>query len=71
MARLAGFTLESRHGGWYEEPFTEASTDHVSVYRLSGSVSYDPALLPSPFIKRFENARPCVRRGFDMSAFVP
>ena len=38
MARLAGFTLESRHGGWSEEPFTEASTDHVSVYRLSGSV---------------------------------
>ena len=35
MARIAGFTLESRHGGWSEEPFTEESTDHVSVYRLT------------------------------------
>ena len=35
MARIAGFTLESRHGGWSDEPFTEASTDHVSVYRLA------------------------------------
>lgn len=34
MARIAGFSLESRHGGWSEEPFTAESTDHVSVYRL-------------------------------------
>jgi SAM-dependent methyltransferase len=34
MARIAGFTLESRHGGWSEEPFTAESTDHVSVYHL-------------------------------------
>ena len=35
MARLTGFTLESRHGGWNDEPFTADSTDHVSVYRLA------------------------------------
>ncbi len=34
MARIAGFALESRHGGWSGEPFTADSTDHVSVYRL-------------------------------------
>jgi SAM-dependent methyltransferase len=34
MARIAGFRLESRHGGWSEQPFTAASSDHVSVYRL-------------------------------------
>lgn len=34
MARLAGFTLESRHAGWSGEPFTADATDHVSVYRL-------------------------------------
>ncbi|MBA3652889.1 MAG: class I SAM-dependent methyltransferase [Actinobacteria bacterium] len=34
MARIAGFSLESRHGGWSEEPFTAESSDHVSVYRL-------------------------------------
>ena len=34
MARIAGFTLESRDGGWSGEPFTADSTDHVSVYRL-------------------------------------
>lgn len=33
MARLAGFSLESRHGGWSGEPFTVESSDHVSVYR--------------------------------------
>ncbi len=33
MARIAGFTLESRHGGWNDEPFTADSSDHVSVYR--------------------------------------
>jgi len=34
MARIAGFNLETRHGGWSEEPFTAKSSDHVSVYRL-------------------------------------
>jgi SAM-dependent methyltransferase len=34
MARIAGFSLESRHGGWSEQPFTAESSDHVSVYRL-------------------------------------
>lgn len=35
MARIAGFTLESRDGGWAGEPFTADSSDHVSVYRLA------------------------------------
>jgi SAM-dependent methyltransferase len=35
MARLTGFSLESRHGGWSGEPFTADSRDHVSVYRLA------------------------------------
>lgn len=35
MARIAGFSLESRYGGWAGEPFTEGSSDHVSVYRLT------------------------------------
>lgn len=34
MARLAGFALESRHGGWLNEPVTAKTRDHVSVYRL-------------------------------------
>ena len=33
MARLAGLHLEHRWGGWDARPFTEHSTDHVSVYR--------------------------------------
>lgn len=33
MARLAGFALESRAGGWAGEPFTAESVMHVSVYR--------------------------------------
>jgi SAM-dependent methyltransferase len=33
MARLAGLALEDRWGGWRREPFTAASTQHVSVYR--------------------------------------
>jgi SAM-dependent methyltransferase len=33
MARIAGFTLERRDGGWSDEPFTDESTSHVSVYR--------------------------------------
>jgi len=33
MARLAGLELECRWGGWNREPFTTASSNHVSVYR--------------------------------------
>lgn len=33
MARLAGMRLEHRWAGWRREPFTAASTHHVSVYR--------------------------------------
>lgn len=36
MARLAGLESEHRWGGWSEEPFTAASTSHVTVYRKSG-----------------------------------
>jgi SAM-dependent methyltransferase len=32
MARLAGLELKERWGGWSGEPFTNTSTDHVSVY---------------------------------------
>jgi SAM-dependent methyltransferase len=32
MARLAGLRLRERWGGWQREPFTAASTSHVSVY---------------------------------------
>jgi SAM-dependent methyltransferase len=32
MARLAGLRLHDRWGGWRREPFTAASTAHVSVY---------------------------------------
>lgn len=32
MARLAGLRLRERWGGWQREPFTTASTSHVSVY---------------------------------------
>jgi ubiquinone/menaquinone biosynthesis C-methylase UbiE len=32
MARLAGFGLRHRWGGWHREPFTAASSTHVSVY---------------------------------------
>jgi SAM-dependent methyltransferase len=32
MAQLAGLRLRSRWGGWDREPFTAASTRHVSVY---------------------------------------
>ena len=35
MARLAGFTLRDRWGGWDRQPFTAASTNHVSVYELA------------------------------------
>ncbi|MGH3322280.1 MAG: class I SAM-dependent DNA methyltransferase [Nocardioidaceae bacterium] len=33
MARLAGLRLAGRWGDWNREPFTTASTRHVSVYR--------------------------------------
>ncbi len=33
MAAAAGFTLESRSGSWIGEPFSDASTHHLSVYR--------------------------------------
>ena len=32
MARLAGLRLRARHGGWSGEPFTAASSRHVSLY---------------------------------------
>ncbi len=32
MARLAGMTLRDRWSGWKREPFTSASTTHVSVW---------------------------------------
>ena len=32
MARLAGLRLRARWGGWHRQPFTAASTAHVSVY---------------------------------------
>jgi hypothetical protein len=32
MARLAGLRLVERYGGWHREPFTAASSSHVSVY---------------------------------------
>jgi SAM-dependent methyltransferase len=33
MARLAGMSLRERWSGWKREPFTSASTRHVSVWR--------------------------------------
>jgi SAM-dependent methyltransferase len=32
MARIAGMMLRERWGGWRREPFTSASTSHVSVW---------------------------------------
>jgi hypothetical protein len=32
MARLAGLELRDRWGGWSDEPFTDDSAGHVSVY---------------------------------------
>jgi hypothetical protein len=32
MARLAGLTLRERWGSWRREPFTSASSAHVSVW---------------------------------------
>jgi SAM-dependent methyltransferase len=34
MARMAGMALGERWGGWRREPFTLASTSHVSVWRV-------------------------------------
>jgi hypothetical protein len=36
MARLAGMTLLDRWGGWREEPFTDNSRIHVSVWQKPG-----------------------------------
>ena len=35
MAQLAGLVLESRRGGWHDEPFDADATRHVSVYRAA------------------------------------
>ncbi len=37
MAQLAGLELRDRWGGWRREPFTSASTSHVSVYQKAGA----------------------------------
>ena len=34
MATAAGFALERRSAGWSDEPFTAASDEHVSIYRV-------------------------------------
>jgi len=36
MARLAGMSLRERWRGWKREPFTSASTEHVSVWEKTG-----------------------------------
>ncbi|MFG1695024.1 class I SAM-dependent methyltransferase [Nonomuraea sp. NPDC049309] len=36
MARLAGMEREHRWADWHRTPFTDASAEHVSVYRLPG-----------------------------------
>ena len=35
MARLAGFTRESRYADWHKTPFTATSQSQISVYRLA------------------------------------
>jgi SAM-dependent methyltransferase len=40
MARLAGMTPLERWGGWNREPFTSASTKHVSVWETAASPSH-------------------------------
>ena len=37
MARLAGMTLRERWSGWTREPFTSASTSHVSVWEKAAT----------------------------------
>jgi SAM-dependent methyltransferase len=44
MAELAGLTLEHRWSGWNEEPFTERSARHVSVWTLAEGGPARPAL---------------------------
>jgi hypothetical protein len=34
MARLAGMRLRERWSNWLREPFTAASTNHISIYQL-------------------------------------
>jgi hypothetical protein len=34
LAAEAGLALVERHAGWRDEPFTESSGTHVSLYRL-------------------------------------
>ncbi len=36
MAATAGFELEHRWSSWTRQPFTDRSTDHVSVWRRAG-----------------------------------
>ncbi len=42
MARLAGLTLRERWSGWEREPFTSASTTHVSVWEKKGGAGAYP-----------------------------
>jgi len=37
MARIAGMRLRERWGGWQREPFTAASTSHVSVWEKTAT----------------------------------
>jgi len=37
MARLAGLRLRERWGSWRRDPFTAASTTHISVYESAGT----------------------------------
>ncbi len=39
MARLAGMTLRERWAGWTREPFTDASTSHVSVWEKTAEIN--------------------------------
>jgi hypothetical protein len=33
MAQMAGMSLRARWGGWHQEPFTERSAGHVTVWQ--------------------------------------
>ena len=48
MARLAGLRLRHRWGGWQREPFTAASTTHVSVYERATGQTETPGCARSP-----------------------
>jgi SAM-dependent methyltransferase len=39
MARMAGLRLRERWSGWRREPFTAASSAHVSVYERAGAAA--------------------------------